>query len=136
MHNASQGQTNPATPNRSSLTIAQKVAAAGVQVSDDAMINFGSMARQTVDPIQSPIGVAKSYWFKYGDIKNLTLIQVQAAAIGPMAMASRPGGADYMRVTGLPSTQFNRVSGNNFAGIDEYDIGTPVPVRQSVYVGD
>jgi len=116
-------------------TIAQRVAAAGVQIADDALVNFGSTARGSVNPAVSPMGTTRSYWFQYGEIKHLTLQQVQAV-IGDLASAGQPGGANVLRVGGLPRSQFTPRPPSNMAGIPEFIVDKPVPVDVSVPVGD
>jgi hypothetical protein len=112
-------------------TIAERVLAAGANVGDDELVNFGRIARGIVDPTTG----RRSYWFRYGDIKQLTLVELQILAVGQMASAGQPSGANVMRVSALDQSQFSYRDAINFAGICEYTIDMPVPVWQSVPVG-
>ena len=89
------------------------------------------MAKRAIDP---PTG-RRSYWFRYGDIKHLTLVQLQVAGIGQMAGAGHLGGADVMRVSRLDVSRFTRRDPTNSAGLGEYAIDTSVPIKMSVSVG-
>ena len=67
-------------------TIQELVNASGEYIHEDELVNFGSCHRSVIDPSTG----RRSYWFRYGDIRGLTLPQVQAA-IGEIASAGRPG---------------------------------------------
>jgi hypothetical protein len=128
---------NPGTTGntpRIPLTIVQQVSLAGVQVGDDDLVNFGSMARQLVDPSQKYGFQVNSFWFKFGDIKHLRLAQV-ILAIGPgTAFAGLPGGVQFMRLSALPMSHFTQTPPTSGTGIYEYTIDIPVPIRQNIKV--
>jgi hypothetical protein len=112
-----------------SPTIQASVAAAGEVVSNDELVNFGRRARDEINPNTGP----RSYWFRFGDIDAMTVPQIQAA-IGGLASAGMPGGADFMRVSALSADQFTVWPGSNFFELQEFSIDTPVQVRCSVRV--
>ena len=105
-------------------SIAVRVAAAGAIVGDDELVNFGRIARSMVDPSTG----RRSYWFHFGDIKHLTVLKLQILAIGQMASAGQPHGADVMRVSDLDQFHFTRRAAINFARVNEYTIDMPVRV--------
>ena len=109
-------------------SVADRVVASGTIVPDDALVNFGSTARDLVDPTTGP----RSYWFRYGDIKHMTDRQVEAV-IGELAAAGQRGGAGVMRVSNLPASSFTpRPPTSRFFDVREFSIDTPVPVSQNV----
>jgi hypothetical protein len=112
-----------------SRTIQDAVAASGKQVDNDDLVNFGSCHRDDINPSTGP----RSYWFRFEDVAHMTLPQVQAA-IGELASAGQPGGAKFMRVSGIPLTVFKLCSGAGFFGLDEFTIDVPVMVKLSVEV--
>jgi hypothetical protein len=61
----------------------------------------------------------------------MTLPQIQAA-IGQLAVAGQPGGATFMRVSGLPIDAFTLRPGPAFFGLVEFTIDVPVMVKFSV----
>jgi hypothetical protein len=111
-------------------TIQDAVNSSGEKIGDDDLVNFGSHARDVIDPCTGP----RSYWFRYGDICHLTLPQIQAA-IGGLASAGQPGGAPTMRVTANPVREFTFRPAVGFFGLAEYTIDTPVMVKCSINVG-
>jgi hypothetical protein len=131
--NASQPTGQPQNAVLRPQTIAQKVAAAGAQVGNDAAVNFGSVPRTTVDPSQRIGFPVLSFWFRYGDIKNKTLAQVQLA-IAAGAAASLPGGANVMRVSSVAISQFTQTLPSTGMNIVEYTTAQPIPVQQSIPV--
>ena len=104
-----------------SATIGSIVKNSGVSISDDTLVNFGSVSRAEIAPSTG----ARSYWFRYGDIKNLTDKQLQTV-IGDLASAGQPGGANVMRATSMSATSFTKLPPNNAAGIAEYVIDVAV----------
>ena len=112
-----------------STTIGSRVGQAAARISDDALVNFGSVARAGVNPTTG----VRSYWFRYGNIKQLTHEQLQIV-VGDMASAGRPGGANVMRVSNVPASSFTPRAPNNMFGIPEYIIDVPVPIRTNVPV--
>jgi hypothetical protein len=96
-------------------------------IADDAIVNFGSIARAVINP---STGV-RSYWFRYGDIKHLTVKQLQTV-VGEIAAAGRPGGASVIRVSELPAGAFRQMPPTSAAGITEYIIDATVNVVQNV----
>ena|SRR5579872_3633177 len=127
----SPGTTGNPTP-QVPLTVSQQVVGAGFQIGDDELVNFGSVARQTVDPSQKYGFQVDSYWFRYGDIKHLRLSQVVLAIGSGTAFAGLQGGAQVMRVSSIPSSQFTKIPPTSGTGINEYIIFYPVPVRLNV----
>jgi len=111
-------------------TIQDAVAASGKQVDSDDLVNFGSCHRDDINPRTGP----RSYWFRFADVARMTLPQVQAA-IGELASAGQPGGAKFMRVSGIPVTAFRLCPGGGFFGLDEFTIDVPVMVKYSIEVG-
>ncbi len=109
--------------------VAPKVGAVGQiagGVADDAFVNFGRTVRTSVNPTYG-----KSYWFRFGDIKHLTLSQIEAL-IGPGASAGEQGGAAVMRVA-ASSTNITRVSAQlNMANIAEYTASEAVTTTNVV----
>jgi hypothetical protein len=110
-------------------TIQEAVVASGQTVENDDLVNFGSQRRDVIDPSTGP----RSYWFRYGDICHLTLPQIQAA-IGGLASAGQPGGADVMRVSAVPLQRFTLRPAAGFFGLAEYTIDAPVMVKFSMDV--
>lgn len=111
-------------------TIQYVVDAAGVRVSNEDLVNFGSCPRAVIDPSTG----RRSYWFRYGDISRLTLPQLQAA-IGELASAGTSAGTKVMRVSTRPVNDFTPRPATNFFGLDEFSIDEPVVVKFSVRVG-
>ena len=112
-------------------SIAERVLAAGANVGDDELVNFGRIARSVVDPSTG----RRSYWFRFGDITHLTVLKLQILAIGQLASAGQPHGADVMRASALDQSHFTYRDPINFGGISEYTMDIPVTVRLSVQVG-
>ncbi len=126
------GQKPPqAAPQAVSPCVADRVAAANAAIPDDALVNFGSVARPTVAPSTGP----RSYWFRYGDIKHLTPKQLRAA-IGELASAGKDGGAAVMRVSEQPRSHFTPRPGSEFFDIPEYTTDSPAPVSTNVPIGN
>jgi len=111
-------------------TIQDAVAASGQLVAMDELVNFGRQHRTTIDPSTSP----RSYWFRFGDIRLFTLPQLQAA-IGGLASAGQPGGANVMRVSDLAIQVFVMHPGTGFFQLAEYTSDVPVVVKLSIDVG-
>lgn len=80
-------------------SIGERIAAVGETISDDALVNFGSTARDFVNP---PAGT--SYWFRWGDIKAYTS-NVIRARIGQLASAEEEGGMAFARVSSLEAAK-------------------------------
>ena len=112
-------------------TIEELVLGAGASVADDELVNFGHVARTRIAPSTSRC----SYWFRFADIKRMPLLELQVLAVGQMASAGQPGGADFMRVCAVATSHFTRRAGTNVAGIEEYTIDIPVAVFMSIRVG-
>lgn len=110
-------------------TIRDSVAVSGVHVGNDDLVNFGCRHRVEIAPSTGP----RSYWFRYGDIRDMTVPQVQAA-IGGLASAGRPGGAKVMRVSSLPCSAFRHWPGSSFFNVDEFTLDVPVVVKCSIDV--
>ena len=110
-------------------TIRDAVAASGIPVADDDLVNFGRTHRAQIDPTTG----LRSYWFRYGNICDMTLPQIQAA-IGGLASAGQPGGANIMRVSSVPPAVFRRWLGSTFFSVDEFTIDVPVVVKYSIDV--
>ncbi len=127
------GQKPPqAAPQGVNSCVGDRVAAANAAIPDDALVNFGSVARPTVAPSTGP----RSYWFRYGDIKHMTPKVVQAV-IGDLASAGKPGGAAVMRVSKPPSSHFTpKPPTSKFFDVPEYTIDSPVPVSTNVPIGN
>jgi hypothetical protein len=83
-----------------------------------------------IDPSTGP----RSYWFRYGDIRQLTVPQLQAA-IGGLASAGQPGGAAVMRVCHQPIQDFAHHPPTGFFQLAEFTIDVPVMVKLSIDVG-
>jgi len=107
------------------------VATTSVTIEDHELVNFGSISRNQISPSTGK----RSYWFQFGDIKHLTLVQLQVAGVGQVASLGSKGGAHVLRVSAAERSQFTKRQPSNFAGIEEYTIDRPVPVRVSVQVG-
>jgi hypothetical protein len=110
-------------------TIQDAVDASGEAVRLDDLVNFGSLHRGTIDPTTGP----RSYWFRFGDIRHLTLPQIHAA-IGEIASSGQPGYAKVMRVSSLPLQSFTRWAPTSFFGLEEFTIDRPVVVKWSIDV--
>lgn len=111
-------------------TIQASVVASGQQVDSDELVNFGRRHRHVVDPSTGP----RSYWFRYGDICQLTVPQLQAA-IGGLASAGQPGGAAVMRVSAASLASFTHLPPTGFFRLAEYTMDVPVMVKLSIDVG-
>jgi len=112
-----------------SLTIAEIVAARGQSIPPDAMVNFGSCARGMVAP---PSG-SPSFWFRFSDIMNLPLTQIQGL-IGAMTHGGSQGGASFMRVSQWPSSSFTPFGSSAGTEISEFICRESVPVMKSIEV--
>jgi hypothetical protein len=110
-------------------TIQDAVDDSAEQIELDDLVNFGSCPRTVIDPTTGP----RSYWFRFGDIRHLTLPQIHAA-IGEIAAAGQPGHARYMRVSDLPNQSFTRRPPTSFFGLEEFTIDRPVVVKCSIDV--
>jgi hypothetical protein len=110
-------------------TIQDAVAVPGIVVADDDLVNFGRSHRSQIDPWTGP----RSYWFRYGDIRDMTLPQIQAA-IGGLASAGQPGGAKVMRVSAASNAAFTHRTGSSFFNLDEFTIDVPVVVKCTIDV--
>jgi hypothetical protein len=110
-------------------TIQEAVAVSAIHVADDDLVNFGRSHRLQIDP---STGV-RSYWFRYGDIRDMTLPQIQAA-IGGLASAGQPGGAQVMRISDVPRQAFRQWTGASFFNVDEFSIDVPVVVKYNIDV--
>lgn len=111
-------------------TIQEFVAESAERIVLDDLVNFGSCHRSVIAPSTG----RRSYWFRFGDICHLTLPQVQAA-IGEIAFAGQPSGAQVMRVSAAPASQFTPRAATSFFGLEEFSIDVPVVVKCSVRVG-
>jgi hypothetical protein len=111
-------------------SIQDVVSESGKHIENDELVNFGSCQRDVIDPSTGP----RSYWFRFGDIHWLTLPQLQAA-IGAMASAGMPGGANWMRVSMRDVQDFTPRAPTGFLELAEYTIDIPVVVKCSVDVG-
>jgi hypothetical protein len=112
-----------------SRAIQEAVAVSGIHVADDELVNFGRSHRVKIDPSTGP----RSYWFRYGDIRDMTPPQIQAA-IGGLASAGQPGGAKVMRVSSVPRAEFQERTGSSFFDVDEFTIDVPVVVKYTIDV--
>jgi len=112
------------------LTIQDAVIASGQTVQLDDLVNFGRQHRHVIDPSTGP----RSYWFRYGDICQLTVPQLQAA-IGGLASAGQPGGAAVMRASHNFIQDFTDRGATGFFQLAEYTIDVPVMVKLSIDVG-
>jgi RHS repeat-associated protein len=92
-------------------------------VSEDALVNIGSQARDIVLP---PGG--RSYWFRFGDIKHLTIDQVRTL-VGQMASAGTREGSRVIRVA-KKGTEGKSVPCTD--GYFEYVIDGAVDVSESI----
>jgi hypothetical protein len=110
-------------------TIQDAVDVSGIHVSEDDLVNFGRSRRTQIDPSTGP----RSYWFRYGDIRDMTLPQIQAA-IGGLASAGQPGGAKVMRVSGVQRAAFRHWPGASFFGLHEFTLDVPVVVKYAIDV--
>ena len=79
--------------------------------------------RSTVNP---PTG--KSYWFRFGDIKNYTPKQIEGI-IGSLASGGESGGVAVIRISTKPASKFSSGGALNLAEIPEFIIYDPVEVR-------
>lgn len=92
---------------------------------DDDLVNLGRTARNTVRP--------RSYWFRWGDVKHLTIPQMQTL-IGDLASAGVSGSVRFVRVADRTSARWQQVSG--IAGYTEHVSDDPVGVTRCVPIGD
>ena len=107
-------------------SVAQRLG--GASIADTALVNFGRTVRSQINPAHG----ARSYWFRWGDIKDLTPEQI-GGLIGDLASAGTPGGVRVARVSKLPCTSFRRV--DNPYGVAEYIIDESVPVSSFTIEG-
>jgi hypothetical protein len=110
-------------------TIHDAVAVSGIHVAEDDLVNFGRNHRVQIDPTTGP----RSYWFRYGDIRDMTLPQIQAA-IGGLASAGQPGGAKVMRVSSAARAAFTHRTGSSLFSVDEFTSDVPVMVKYTIDV--
>jgi hypothetical protein len=95
-------------------------------VPDEAVVHFGGAQYDVIN-----VGAGgKSYWFRYGDIKNLTPKQIETV-IGDAASSGRPGGARVMHV--LEDVKATEIRGGR-RGFPEYVFRNEVRPTTSIVV--
>lgn len=78
--------------NKADNSLINTITDQGLNISDDTLVHFSPGQYPTVN---SPTG--SSYWYKWGDINNLSPTDVQLI-IGDIAEAGQEGGAKFMHI--------------------------------------